>query len=141
MTIAKCKKKTCSIGANYKIKSKMCKHYAFMAFNIRSMRTHNATNLQQLIYKKTLKFMAFGVMNRIAIRRKLKASSLNSIETYTHTTHNFEFKFLVFRTHNTLGFTNSILSNRWLQIASTIHLRTKCTNEHESIYQRNKKHC
>jgi hypothetical protein len=25
-----------------------------MAFNIRSMRTHNATNLQQLIYKKSL---------------------------------------------------------------------------------------
>jgi hypothetical protein len=43
-----------SIGANYKTKSKVCKHYAFMAFNIRSMRTHNATNLQQLIYKKSL---------------------------------------------------------------------------------------
>ncbi len=40
-------KKTCSIGANYKTKRKMCKHYAFMAFNIRYMRTHNATNLQK----------------------------------------------------------------------------------------------
>jgi hypothetical protein len=57
-----------------------------MAFNIRSMRIHNATNLQQLFYKKALKFMAFGVINRIAITRKLKASSLNSIKTHTHNT-------------------------------------------------------
>jgi hypothetical protein len=92
------------------------------------------------IYKKTLKFMAFGVMNKIAITRKFKTSSLNSIETYT-TVHNFELKFVFFRTHNTLGFTSSILANRWFQIASTIHPMTKCTNKHENIYQKTKKHC